>query len=400
MTRATATRDVDVLLVGGGVASARCARTLRRRGYRGSILLVGDEARAPYNRPPLSKELLAGEVPDDLIAAEPAGWYERRSVELALGVSVEAIDPEAREARLADGRRFRFGSMLLATGAEPRRPPVPGAEHAMLLRTESDARQIRSAATGAEPGAGAVVVGGGFIGVEVAGSLAATGLRVTLLELSDALWAGSLGRVLSAWAVRRLAEAGVAVRLETAASALEPGAVLVGRERLAAGLLVAGVGVKPRTELAESAGLTVQDGVVVDASRRAAPGIFAAGDVARVPHPLAGSAGIRVEHWHAALEGGEAAALGILGEPVPSPRAPWVYSEFAGHLVDVVGFAPVIDAEVVLGDPDAGRFSVAHLLDGRVAQLSVVNGHLPIDEGRRFVEASPSASELDKLVPP
>lgn len=399
MTRTDGARDVDVLLVGGGVASARCARTLRRRGFDGSILLVGDEDRAPYNRPPLSKELLAGEVPDDLIAVEPTGWYERRSVELTLGVPVEAIDVDGREARLADGRRVRFREMLLATGAEPRRPPIPGAEHALLLRSVSDARRIRSLATGAGPGGRSVVVGGGFIGVEAAASLASLGLQVTLLELSAALWAGSLGRVLSAWAVRRLAEAGVAVRLRTSATALGPDAAVVATERLAAEVLVAGVGVRPRTELAESAGLAVEDGVVVDASRRAAPGIFAAGDVARVPHPLAGSAGLRVEHWHAALEGGEAAALGILGQPARPPRAPWVYTEFAGQLVDVVGWARHPENEVVVGDPGESRFAVAHLVAGRVAQLAVVNGYFQVERARAFVESAPSASELDGLVP-
>lgn len=361
--------------------------------------MVGDEDRAPYNRPPLSKDLLAGEVADDLIAVEPAGWYERRSVELALGVPVQAIDVEGRSARLADGRRFRFGEMLLATGAEPRRPRIPGAEHLLLLRSVSDARRIRSLATGAGPGGRAVVVGGGFIGVEVAASLASLGLQVTLLELSAALWAGSLGHVLSGWAARRLAELGVSVRLGTAATAFEPDAALVATERLPAEVLVAGVGVRPRTELAERAGLVVQDGVVVDASHRAVPGIFAAGDVARTPHPLAGSAGIRVEHWHAALEGGEAAALGILGQPARSHRAPWVYTEFAGQLVDLVGWAPAIDTEVVLGDPDVGRFSVAHLVGERVAQLVVVNGYFDVERARAFVESTPSASELDSLVP-
>jgi NADPH-dependent 2,4-dienoyl-CoA reductase/sulfur reductase-like enzyme len=399
---AVARRRVDVLLIGGGVASARCARRLRRGGFAGSILLVGEEPVPPYNRPPLSKELLAGSVPEDLVLAEPEAWYARKGIELLVGVSVTELDAAARSARLDDGSMVGFGTCLIATGAEPLGPPVPGAERARLLRRLADATALRDAALAAvsrgdEPAA--AVIGGGFIGVEVAASLAGIGLDVTLLERTPRLWAGALGTTVSRWAEERLTAAGVLVRLATAAEAIDADALIAGGERLVAGLVVAGVGVRPRTALAEAAGLAVDDGIVVDASRRAAPGILAAGDVARAPHPLGGARGIRVEHWHAAREGGEAAALAILGEPVPPPRAPWVYSEFAGQLLDVVGWAPHIEDEVVLGDPATGRFAVAHLVGGRVAQLAVVNGSIPVVEARRFVEGVPSASELASLEP-
>jgi NADPH-dependent 2,4-dienoyl-CoA reductase/sulfur reductase-like enzyme len=390
-------RSVDVLLIGGGVASVRCARTLRRRGFGGSILLVGDEAGIPYNRPPLSKELLRGEVEPELIAAEPMRWFERQRVELLTGVPVTGLDVETRQASLGDGSAIRFGDCLLATGAEPRLPPIPGAEHARLLRSVEDATAIREAAMAAGRGAPAVVVGGGFIGVEVAASLAAHGLRVTLAEVSGALWSGALGSAVSTWAVGILEGSGVAVRLGTAVTAIEPGAGVIGSERLPASVLVAGVGVRPRVALAEAAGLAVDDGIVVDAERRAAPGIFAAGDVASVQHPAADGERLRVEHWHAAREGGEAAALGILGEAVPVPRAPWVYTEFAGQLIDVVGWAPSPDEERVIGDIGSGRFAVAALVDGRVAQVAVVNGVLPVEAARAFVEARPMSDALGRL---
>lgn len=392
-----AVREVDVLLVGGGVASVRCARTLRRHGFIGTIVLVGDEASSPYNRPPLSKELLRGEVPDELVAVEPDRWYQRQGVELHTDVAVTELDAGEQLARFDDGSVVRYRSCLLAPGAEPRRPPIPGAEHAHLLRTVGDAASIRDAAMRAGPGAAAAVIGGGFIGVEVTASLASHGLRVRLFELSPRLWAGSLGATLSDWAVERLQAAGVEVRLSTPVTALEGGALLVGDERWAAELIVAGVGVRPRTELAELAGLAVDNGIVVDAERHAAPGIFAAGDVASVPHPASDGELLRVEHWHAAREGGEAAAIGILGEPVPVPRAPWVYTEFAGQLIDVVGWAPNPEEERVIGDIGAASFAVATLVEGRVRQMAVVNGAIPVEAARALVETRPTADELVRL---
>jgi 3-phenylpropionate/trans-cinnamate dioxygenase ferredoxin reductase subunit len=377
-------RHVDALLIGGGVAAVRCARTLRRRGFSGAILIVGDEPLPPYNRPPLTKELLRESLPRDLVAAEPPEWYERQRVELLNGVPVSSLDPEARLVELADGARLRYGQALLATGAEPRRPAVAGAEHALLLRTLPDAETLR---TRAVAGARAVVLGGGFIGVEVAGSLAARGVRVTLLELSGGLWAGSLGPAVSAWAVERLAAAGVDVRLETPVTQIQDRAVVTAAERLSADFVLAGVGVGPRVELAEAAGLTVDNGVVVDASRRTSdPSVFAAGDMARPAD------GPRIEHWHAAREAGEAAALGMLGAPPAPRRAPWVFSEFGGANLDVVGWAPIWDELVV-------RDSVhAYVRDGRIAQLAILDGAVPVEAARSFVEREPRISDLGELL--
>jgi NADPH-dependent 2,4-dienoyl-CoA reductase/sulfur reductase-like enzyme len=378
-------RHVDVLLIGGGVAAARCARTLRRNGYGGSILLVSDEDLAPYNRPPLSKELLREDLPVELTLAEPMSWYERRGVELRLSTPVSAIDPAARTATLADGSVIRFGQALLATGAEPRRPSQPGGEHARLLRTLSDAIALREMAVA---GARAVVIGGGFIGVEVASSLAARGLSVTLLERSAALWAGSLGEPLSAWAVERLSTSGVAVRLSTPVSAIGADGVAVGNETLAADLVLAGVGVEPRVELARDAGLEVDDGVVVDAGQRtSAAGIFAAGDMAR-PRD-----GVRVEHWHAARESGERAALAMLDLPVPPPRAPWIFSEVAGITVDVVGVADAWDEAVTHGGVHA------YLSGGRVAQVAIIDGAIEVGAARRLVEERGTPQQLAALAP-
>jgi NADPH-dependent 2,4-dienoyl-CoA reductase/sulfur reductase-like enzyme len=375
-------RDVDVLLIGGGVASVRCARTLRRRGFAGSVLLVGEESSIPYNRPPLSKELLRGEAPVELTWAEQPEWYARQRVELSLGVGVAELDATGGRASLADGTLVRFGQCLIATGATPGRPPVPGVEHALVLRKVGDSQAIHARAVAGER---AVVIGGGFIGVEVAASLAAIGMRVTVLEMAPALWGGAFGPALSAWAEEVLTQQGVSVRLRARVSRLEADAAWTGDERLPADLLIVGVGVSPRVELAGE--LELDDGIVVDEKRQtSAPRVFAAGDVARV-------SGRRVEHWHAAREAGEAAALGMLGLDPPAPRAPWVFSEFAGQQLDVVGWAPTFDETVLLRD---GRL-VAYLREDAVAQLAVVNGVVPVEAARAFVEGNPSPAALAGL---
>lgn len=370
---------------------------LRRRGFSGSILLVGDEAALPYNRPPLSKELLRGEAPAELAAVEPPDWYGRHGVDLMTDVAATRIDVKARSVGLDDGTAVRFGRCLIATGAEPRRLTVPAGGAALTLRTVDDAAHIHSAARAAGPGAPAVVVGGGFIGVEVAASLASLGLSVTVVEATSGLWGGTLGVTISDWAQGRLEKVGATVRFNAVVESVNAEGPIVGGETLPASLTVAGVGVVPRTGLAEEAGLPVEDGVLLDETRAAAAGIFAAGDIARVPHPLADGERIRVEHWHAAREGGEMSALGILGETVPPPRAPWVYSEFAGQMLDVVGWAPDREDERIIGDPGSNRFAVAYVRSGRVAQLAVTNSFIPVDAARAFVEARRPVADLAHL---
>ena len=377
-------RHADVLLVGGGVAAARCARMLRRHGFTGSILLVSDEAIPPYNRPPLSKELLRDDLPGDLVLAEPMEWYQRRSVELTLGVRAESLDPEARTVTLADGVRLGFGQLLLATGAAPRRPAIPGAAGALLLRTLPDAEALRSRAVA---GTRAVVIGGGFIGVEIASSMAARGVAVTVVEVAPALWAGSMGPELSGWAVERLGAAGVDVRLGATCESVVADAVRLSDATLAADLVVARVGVVPRVELAVAGGLEVDDGVLVDdAQRTSASGIFAAGDMAR-PRD-----GLRIEHWHSAREAGERAALGMLGQPIPARRAPWLFSEVGGVTLDVVGQAPAWD-EVV--DLPGG---LAYVRDGRVLQLAILDSAVPVEEARALLEREPSLVEVRSVL--
>ncbi len=379
-----ADRSVDVLLVGGGISSVRCARALRRHGFDGSILLVGNEDRAPYNRPPLSKELLRQDLPDELLAAEPPAWYARRSIELWTDARVTALDPDTRRATFADGTNVGFERCLLATGARLRRLSIPGGEGALMLRTADDARRVRAAAAAASRGAAVVIIGGGFIGLEVASAMAALGLHPTVLEAAPNLWAGRLGLSLAAWAADQMAEAGIVLHLGSAVTRLAGGAVWVGQEPFPAAFVVAGIGVQPRDGLAMEAGIATGDGILVDADQRTShPAVWASGDVARLD-------GRRVEHWHAAREAGERAALSMLGLPVlPLPPA-WVFSEIAGVTLDVIGAIDAWDAERWLVE---GRL-LAYLASGRVVGLASIDGALAPEVARQLLSMDASIAEV------
>lgn len=376
---------VDVLLVGGGVASVRCARMLRRLGFDGTIAIVGDERRPPYNRPPLSKELLRDDVSDDLLAAEAPAWYERRQIRLVLDARVTALDLAAREATLSDGSRIAFGRALLATGAEPRRLDVPGGDAALTLRTAEDAHRLRRAATAVGRGAPAVVVGGGLIGVEVASALTALGLRPAVIGASPLLWGGALGVGTASWAAERLADAGVELHLDQRVTAVEARVVRASALSVPADVVVAGIGVVPRVALAAEAGLEVDGGVLVDDEGRTGhPAVWAAGDVARVRGRP------RVEHWHAAREGGERVARSILGaelEPVPPA---WVFTEVAGVSVDVIGESVGLD-ERWLDDDHRVR---AFLEDETVVGLASIGGAVAPEQARRWVADRVPVDEL------
>ena len=379
--------STDVLLVGGGVAAVRCARTLRREGFDGPVLLVGDEPTPPYNRPPLSKELLRDELPDELVLAEAVTWYERRGIERIGTTRVDTLDPEARTASLSDGRTVHFERCLLATGAEPRRLKVPGGERALLLRTLGDARRLRSAAVSAGPGAAVVVVGGGFIGVEVASSLAALGLHPTIVEIGTSLWSGSLGAELAAWATARLTDAGVTVRRDAPLTGLDSDGAWVGDERLPAAFTVAGIGVEPRTALAAAAGLEVGDGIITDGGHRTShPAVWAAGDVAR-------RGGMRIEHWHAAREGGERVARSMLGLPIGDDPPPWLFSEVAGATLDVIGLADEWDAERWVASG-----LLAFLDAGRVVQLASIDSAMAPDRMRALLAGGADLGRLEAMV--
>ncbi len=380
----------DLLLVGGGVAAVRCARQLRREGFAGSIVLVGAEDALPYNRPPLTKELLRDDLADELVAAEPEAWYARRSIDLRRGVTVAAVDPATRVAALSDGRTLSFGHCLIATGARARELRLPGGERVHTVRTLSEARALRAAASSLPAGAPAVVIGGSFIGIEVASSLAAIQLRPTIVEAGSQLWGGRLGAVLADWASAVLGEAGIDVRTSATVSGIDSAAVIAGTERLPAQLVVAGIGAVPLDDLARAAGLDVANGINVgDDHRSSHPAVWAAGDVARVD-------GSRFEHWHAARDGGARAARSMLGLPLERRLAPWVFTEVAGIPLDIVGDPPGWDREEWLID---GRV-LAHVVAGRVVRLAAIGGAVDAGRLRALLAAGLGPAEIKAALRP
>ena len=359
------------VIAGAGHVGGRAAQALREAGWRGAIVLVGDEAEAPYERPPLSKGVLLGEP--FAATLRPAVAYADDGIELLCGRRVVAIERAARLVRLDDARAVPYRALLLATGGRPRRLDVPGADlpGIHMLRTLADARALEA---GLRPGARWVVVGGGFIGLEVAAAARARGAQVVVLEAAPRL----LGRGVTASIAARvhaLHEArGVRLRL---------GVLPVGFERddrglrvrlgdgsvLEADRVVVGIGIVPNTELAERAGLTVDNGIVVDAGLRSSdPNIYAAGDVARFPSAASG-APVRLESWHNAEQQARCAARNMCGAAEVCSEPPWFWSDQYDHQLQVAG------------EPALGASCVTRALDG-----GELNFHL--DAAGRLVGAS------------
>lgn len=365
------------VIVGGGLAGAKGAEALREEGYDGPIVLIGAEDELPYERPPLSKEYLRGEADREDPRVHGAGWYDDHDVELRLGTRVEDIDLAARELVLAGGERLAWGRLLLATGAEPRRLPLPGGELAGVhyLRDLQDSDALREAIKG---GGRVAVIGAGWIGSEVAASARQLGAEVTVLEAASL----PLERVLGSRASEFFADVhrshGVDLRLGVGVERfVGDGAVqaveLADGERGECDLVVVGVGVAPRTELAERAGLAIDNGIAVGANlETSAPGVFAAGDVANAEHPFYGHP-LRVEHWANALHQPETAARSMLGKPASYDRLPFFFSDQYDVGMEYAGFAASFDEVVLRGDPGEGEFIAFWLADGRVLAGMNVN---------------------------
>ncbi|MDA8358875.1 MAG: FAD-dependent oxidoreductase [Actinomycetota bacterium] len=365
------------VIVGASLAGAKAAETLRSEGFDGRVVLIGDEARRPYERPPLSKEYLRGEKDFDAAAVHPAGFYDEHDIELRSSSLVTAIDPAAASVTLSSGEQIAYDRLLLATGATPRRLPVPGAElpGVLYLRSADDADTLRQAIG---PTAQVVVIGAGWIGAEVAASARQLGAAVAMVELA----AVPLERVLGAevGAIYRDLHAshgvdlhfGVGVEAIVGSKTVEAVRLSDGTE-LPASAVVVGVGVAPRVELAHAAALAIEDGVVVDEHfETSVPGIFAAGDVANAFHPRYGTR-IRLEHWSAALNQGPAAARAMLGQRVVYDRTPYFFSDQYELGMEYRGWAPDFDEVVFRGDPASGAFLCFWLRHGKVAAAMNAN---------------------------
>ena len=371
------TNDQTHVIVGAGLAGAKAAETLRQEGFDGRVVLVGAEDERPYERPPLSKDYLRGEVGREKVYVHDEGFYAEHDIELRPGRTAAGLDTSSGEVALDRGERLRYDRLLITTGAEPRRLSIPGAdlEGIHYLRSVQDSDALRERL---DHGGALVVVGAGWIGAEVAASARQRGLDVTVVEPL----AVPLERVLGAEVGRIYrdvhADHGVRMLLGTGVDAFEGNRALErvrtsdGRE-LECDLAVVGIGVQPRSRLASEAGVAVDDGIIVDEHlETGVPGVFAAGDVANAQHPFFGER-IRVEHWANALNQGPVAARNMLGQSVAYERLPYFFSDQYDIGMEYLGFARSWDRVVFRGDPATREFIAFWLVGHRVVAGMNVN---------------------------
>jgi 3-phenylpropionate/trans-cinnamate dioxygenase ferredoxin reductase subunit len=367
-----------MVVVGGGLAGAKAAQTLREEGYDGGLVILAEEAERPYERPPLSKEYLNGSKERDVIYVHDPGWYDEHDVELRTGVRAVGLDPGGHTVELDGGERLPYRAVLLATGAEPRRLRVPGAESEGVLTLRSAADSDRLKAELAPGDRRVVVVGAGWIGLEVAAAARSYGNEVSVVEPQPTPLRAVLGDEIGGVFADLHRSHGVDLRLSTGVRELRGdgrvrAVVTDDGTEIPADLVVVGVGVAPRTQLAEAAGLAVDNGVVVDSALRAsAPDVFAAGDIASWLHPLYGRH-IRVEHWANALNGGPVAARAMLGQDVVHDRLPYFFTDQYDLGMEYSGLGGVDMRVVCRGNPDDGEFIAFWLEGDRVRAAMNVN---------------------------
>jgi 3-phenylpropionate/trans-cinnamate dioxygenase ferredoxin reductase subunit len=398
-----AVRDVEHLIIGGGVAAAKAAEGLRAAGGTGSAVVMTAEPELPYERPPLSKDFLRGEAGREKTCTHDEAWYREHDVEVVLATRASTMDPATRTVTTEVGDQLRYGGLLLATGAKPIRLGLPGEdlEGVHYLRTIDDSERLRAAISRAET---MVVIGGGFIGAEVAASATQMDTRVTLLELAETLWTRAVGPQMGRFFEEFLRDRGVHVRTRTGAERLEgdggvEAVVLPDGSRLHADVVVIGVGVRPDVELAERAGLPVDNGVLVDEHLQATDRIWAAGDVANAAHPLFGR--IRIEHWAEALNQGLIAGRNLAGAGDRYDRIPYFYSDQFDLSLSYLGHVREWDELVLRGDRNVKepKFVAWYLRQGTPRAALIVNDWDAEDPVREVIRRDEPV-DRDRLADP
>lgn len=365
------------IIVGGGQAGGQAASVLRSKGFEGRLILIGEEDYVPYERPPLSKALLAGEIEVEKTYVKKPEFYDDKDIELRLGERVVDIDRSARTVNLETGETLGYNKLLIATGSRVRTLNAPGAELEGIhyLRNIADVDGIRAALA---PGARVAIVGAGYIGLEVAAVARKLGHEVTVVEALDRVMARVVAPEVSAFYDQVHRDAGVDLRLNTGLTAFE-GNGKFERLRLTDGsavegdLAVVGIGILPNVELAEEAGLKVDNGIVVDdCGRTEDPDIFAAGDCTNHPNAILGC-NIRLESVQNAMSQAKAAALAMMGESEPYAEVPWFWSDQYDLKLQIAGLWATDDQVVMRGDPASHKFSVVYLRDGAMAAINCIN---------------------------
>lgn len=378
------------VIVGAGHAARRAAETLREKAPDADIVMIGAEPELPYDRPVLSKDALLSEEGEDKAFIRNADWYAEQRITLRLGVRVESIDRDARTVQLHDGSRLGYRALLLATGSRVRPFSGPVEEGIPLhyVRTVADARLLRSALT---PGKRVAVLGGGFIGLEVAASARQSGCEVVVIDPSAQLLQRSMPKDVSDVIHRLHLDKGVEIRLETLPQGIRRGArhpieIDTNHGVIEADLVVVGIGVLPNVELASQAGLDVANGIVVDAQCRTAdPAIFAAGEVTMHFNPVLGRA-VRIESWQVAENQPAIAAANMLGGEETYGETPWLWSDQYDCNVQTLGLFAADQTTVTRGDPASGAFSYFGIsADGRITAVATVNTGRDMGAAKRLL---------------
>lgn len=390
----------DVVIVGAGQGGAYAAIQLRQLGFEGTIALIGREAEPPYERPPLSKEYMLGEKAWERLLIRPADFWAGKGIDLLLSAEVVSVDPAAKAVTLQDGRTVGYGSLVWATGGDPRRLSCPGADLAGVhgVRTRADADAILGELGDVER---AVIVGGGYIGLEAAAVLRKLGKEVTLLEVLPRVLARVAGEELSAFYQAEHIAHGVDLRTETGIEAIE-GEVRVTGVRLSDGssidcqLVIVGIGIIPAVGPLLAAGAAGGNGVDVDEfCRTSLPDVYAIGDCAAHANRFADGAVIRLESVQNANDQAACVAKAITGDPQPYAATPWFWSNQYDLKLQTVGLSSGHDAVVVRGDPAARSFSVLYLKGGKLIACDAVNAIKDYVQARKLVEEGAKIAPAD-----
>ena len=376
-----------IVIIGAGHAGGTAAVLLRHFGHQGPITLIGEETTAPYQRPPLSKAFLKGGADAEALKLRPDSFYRDNDVEARLSTRVAAIRRREKSVLLEDGTALPYDWLILATGCRPRRLTLDGAERndVHVLRGLEDAEKLKRVLA---PGARLAIVGGGYVGLEVAASARELGAEAVVLEREDRILARVASPPLSQFFHDYHTERGVEIETGVQILAVEDKAVRLadGRE-IACTAVLAGIGADPADELAREAGLTCERGIVVDEDARTSdPAIFAIGDATWRPMPLYGHRMFRLESVPNALEQAKQATSAILGRPRPAPEVPWFWSDQYGLKLQIAGLPFDTDRLVIRGDPKAARFAIFHLQAGIVVAVEAVNSPPEFMVGKQLIE--------------